>query len=54
MPSHHHSAVMEGRLRVEDTDQQVVAQLSIQLNSTVDNILEPNVAFDDYERASLR
>src|SRR6185295_7792533 len=53
MPSHYYRAVMQRTRRVENTQQQVVTQLRIQLHSAVDHILQTDVPFDHDQRAGL-
>src|SRR6185295_8261179 len=53
MTSHHHSAVVQRTRSVENTNQQVVAQLGIELHAAVSHILQPDVSLDHDQRTRL-
>src|SRR5689334_13075132 len=54
MASHDDRAIMQRTRSVENTDQQVIAELGVELHTAVSHILQTNVAFDHDERAGLR
>src|SRR5215216_1271049 len=47
-------SIVQRARRVEDTNQQVVTELRIELHTTVSNVLQTDVSFDHDQRAGLR
>ena len=45
---------MQRRRRVEDRDEQIVAEFGVHLDAAVDDVLQTDAALDDDERAGLR
>src|ERR1051325_4353291 len=53
MPAHHHGAVVQRRLRIENAYQQIVAELRVKFDSAVDDIFQTDVALDHDQRTRL-
>src|SRR6266404_1699054 len=52
--AHDDRAVMQRRSRIENRDHQVVTQVSIQLDTGIDDSFQTDIAFNNYQRAGLR
>src|SRR5262247_785801 len=53
MASHHHCPIMQRARSVENTNQQVVTQLRVELHAAVSHILQPDISLDNDQRAGL-
>src|SRR5204862_4698680 len=54
MPLDHHGPIMQRRGRIENVYQQIVAQFSVKLHTTIGDILQSHIAFDHYQRACFQ
>src|SRR5215213_8142912 len=50
MSSHHHRAIVQWTRSVENTHQQVVTELGIELHTAIRHILQPDISLDDDQR----
>src|SRR6185503_5074380 len=50
MATHNHCAIVQRTRRVEDTHQQVVTELCIELHAAVSHVLQTHITFDNNQR----